>query len=69
MEGNKDEALRCIERAEEYISKGNKDQAIKFLYKAEKLYTTQKAKGMRYRYAFIVLFSTLMFTMKGFIIK
>lgn len=46
MEGNKDEALRCIERAEEYISKGNKDQAIKFLYKAEKLYTTQKAKDL-----------------------
>ena len=45
MEVNKDEAERCIELAENWISEGNRDKAEKFLLKAEKLYPTQKAKG------------------------
>lgn len=46
MEGNKDEAARCIELAEKYINERNRDKAEKFLHKAEKLYPTQKAKGI-----------------------
>lgn len=46
MEGNKDEADRCIEIAEKCILEGRRDKAEKFLHKAEKLYSTQKAKGM-----------------------
>lgn len=45
MEGNKDEAARCIELAEKYIKEKNRDKAERFLHKAEKLYPTQKAKG------------------------
>ena len=44
MEVNKDEAERCIEYAEKYISEGSTDKAEKFLHKAERLYPTQKAK-------------------------
>lgn len=46
MEGNKDEAARCIDLAEKYIKEKNRDKAEKFLYKAEKLYPTQKAKDL-----------------------
>lgn len=45
MEGNKDEAERCIEFAERFILEGKKDKAEKFLLKAERLFPTQKAKG------------------------
>lgn len=46
MEGNKDEAERCIEIAEKCILEGKRDKAEKFLHKAEKLYSTQKAKDL-----------------------
>lgn len=45
MDGNKDEAERCIELAEGYINAGNHEKAEKFLLKAERLYSTKKAKG------------------------
>ena len=41
----KDEAERCIEQAERFISNGKKDKAEEFLLKAERLFPTQKAKG------------------------
>lgn len=37
MEGNKDEALRCIRIAEEAIASGNKDRALKFIRIAQRL--------------------------------
>lgn len=46
MEGNKDEAERCIEYAERFILEGRRDKAERFLLKAEKLYPTQKAKDL-----------------------
>lgn len=46
MEGNKDEAERCIELAEQFILEGKRDKAEKFLLKSEKLYSTQKAKDL-----------------------
>jgi len=37
MEGNKDEALRCIQIAEEAIASGNKSRALKFIKIAQRL--------------------------------
>lgn len=45
MDGNKDEALRCLEIAAKCISQGDKARAKKFIFKAEKLFPTAKAKG------------------------
>ena len=45
MEGNRDEAEKCIRIATKALEAGDKDKAIKFLSKAEKLYPTDKAKG------------------------
>jgi Tfp pilus assembly protein PilF len=46
MEGNKDESERCISLAIQYSKQGDDEKALKFLNKAERLYPTQKAKGM-----------------------
>ncbi|KAJ8951632.1 hypothetical protein NQ318_012302 [Aromia moschata] len=46
MEGNKDEAVRCIELAEKYIKEKNREKAEKFLHKAEKLFPTQRAQNL-----------------------
>lgn len=46
MDGNKDEAERCIELAEGFLNAGNHEKAEKFLLKAEKLYSTKKAKDI-----------------------
>jgi len=45
MDGNKDEAEKCIELAEKYMREGNREKAVKLLEKSERLYPTQKAKG------------------------
>ncbi|KAJ9154511.1 hypothetical protein P3X46_027834 [Hevea brasiliensis] len=37
MDGNKDEALRCVRIAEEAIASGNKDRALKFIRIAQRL--------------------------------
>ncbi|KAJ8403663.1 hypothetical protein AAFF_G00349890 [Aldrovandia affinis] len=44
MEGNRDEAEKCINIATNALSAGDKEKAFKFLNKAEKLYPTDKAK-------------------------
>lgn len=44
MEGNKDEAQRCIDLAVQAIAEHKIDRAEKFLLKAEKLYPTESAK-------------------------
>jgi len=46
MEANKEEAERCIKRAEMFILDGKKDKAEKHLLKAERLFPTQKAKDL-----------------------
>lgn len=46
IEGNKDEAERCIEIAQLAFSAGNRDKAERFILKAEKLYPTSKAKEL-----------------------
>ncbi|KAL6088583.1 hypothetical protein STEG23_001817 [Scotinomys teguina] len=38
MEGNRDEAEKCVQIAREALSAGNRDKAQRFLQKAEKLY-------------------------------
>ncbi|MEQ2206537.1 hypothetical protein XENOCAPTIV_030681, partial [Xenoophorus captivus] len=45
MEGNRDEAEKCINIATKVLEAGDKEKALKFLYKAEKLYPTDRAKG------------------------
>ncbi|KAJ8271661.1 hypothetical protein COCON_G00105200 [Conger conger] len=46
MEGNRDEAEKCIRIATKAAEAGDKDKALKFLNKAEKLYPTEKAKAL-----------------------
>lgn len=45
MEGNRDEAEKCIKIATKALEAGDKERALKFLNKAEKLYPTDRAKG------------------------
>ncbi|XP_013863218.1 dnaJ homolog subfamily B member 14 [Austrofundulus limnaeus] len=44
MEGNRDEAEKCIKIATKALEAGDKEKALKFLNKAEKLYPTDRAK-------------------------
>lgn len=45
MEGNRDEAEKCIHIATKALEAGDKEKALRFLNKAEKLYPTDKAKS------------------------
>lgn len=45
MEGNRDEAEKCIGIAREALEAGNRDRALRFLGKAQKLYPTETARG------------------------
>lgn len=45
MEGNRDEAVKCIHIATKALEAGDKEKALRFLNKAEKLYPTDKAKS------------------------
>ncbi|XP_041340163.1 dnaJ homolog subfamily B member 14 isoform X3 [Pyrgilauda ruficollis] len=44
MEGNRDEAEKCIGIAREALEAGNRDRALRFLGKAQKLYPTETAR-------------------------
>ncbi|XP_037545965.1 dnaJ homolog subfamily B member 14 [Nematolebias whitei] len=46
MEGNRDEAEKCIKIATKALEAGDKQKAVKFLSKAEKLYPTERAKAL-----------------------
>ncbi|XP_074485447.1 dnaJ homolog subfamily B member 14 [Sebastes fasciatus] len=46
MEGNRDEAEKCINIATRAVKAGDKEKALKFLIKAEKLYPTDRAKAL-----------------------
>ncbi|XP_073840789.1 dnaJ homolog subfamily B member 12 [Musca autumnalis] len=46
IEGNKDEAMRCIDIAVQALTEGKLEKAEKFLLKAEKLFPTEKAKTL-----------------------
>ncbi|KAK7930512.1 hypothetical protein WMY93_006907 [Mugilogobius chulae] len=46
MEGNRDEAEKCIKIATRALDAGDKEKALKFLNKAEKLYPTDRAKAL-----------------------
>lgn len=48
MEGNRDEAERCIAIAVQALREAKIEKAEKFLNKAEKLYPSQKAKGKQH---------------------
>lgn len=47
MEGNRDEAEKCIGIAREALEAGDRDRALRFLGKAQKLYPTDAARGER----------------------
>ncbi|XP_049337662.1 dnaJ homolog subfamily B member 14 [Astyanax mexicanus] len=44
MEGNRDEAEKCINIATAALQAGDRDRAARFLHKAEKLYPTDRAR-------------------------
>jgi len=46
MDGNKEEGLRCIDLATNYMKLGEKAKAKRFLLKAERLFPTEKAKEL-----------------------
>ena len=46
MDGNKDDGEKCLKIAENYLNSGDAEQALKYLNKAERLYPTQRAKGI-----------------------
>ncbi|XP_061888948.1 dnaJ homolog subfamily B member 14-like isoform X2 [Entelurus aequoreus] len=46
MEGNRDEADKCVNIAAKAIDAGDKEKALKFLRKAEKLFPTHRAKAL-----------------------
>lgn len=52
MEGNKDEAKKCLEIARRYLAKGDKEKAKRFLSKSQKLYPLKEAES-KYFNAFI----------------
>lgn len=45
MDGNKDEAQKCVALGEKYLAEGKYDKAEKFLTKAQKLFPTSKAES------------------------
>lgn len=45
MEVNKDEAYRCLDRAQYYINEGDVEKAEKFINKSKKLFPTSEADG------------------------
>lgn len=45
MDGNKDEAERCMELGERYLREKKYEEAEKFVRKAQKLYSTKKGEG------------------------
>jgi len=48
MDGNKEEGFRCIDLAIEAMKLGDRNKAKRFLLKAERLYPTDKAKGINF---------------------
>lgn len=45
MEVNKDEAYRCLDRAQYYLNEGDVEKAEKFITKSKKLFPTAEADG------------------------
>jgi len=50
MEVNKDEAYRCLDRAEYYIIEGDVEKAEKFINKSKKLFPTSEADGKYFNF-------------------
>lgn len=45
MEGNKDEAVKCLEFARRFLAKGDREKAKKFILKSKKLYPLEEAES------------------------
>lgn len=50
MEVNKDEAYRCLDRAEYYINEGDVEKAEKFINKSKRLFPTSEADGKYFNF-------------------
>ena len=50
MEGNKDEAFRCIELAKSFIEQNNYEKAEKLLKKSLRMYPTHQAENLYERF-------------------
>uniref|UniRef100_A0A9L0SRC1 DnaJ heat shock protein family (Hsp40) member B14 n=1 Tax=Equus caballus TaxID=9796 RepID=A0A9L0SRC1_HORSE len=46
MEGNRDEAEKCVEIAREALNAGDRERAQRFLHKAQKLYPLPAARAL-----------------------
>ncbi|RWS25783.1 dnaJ subfamily B member 12-like protein [Leptotrombidium deliense] len=46
MDGNKDDSEMCFNLAIRFIKEGEKEKALKYLLKAQRLYPSQKIKGL-----------------------
>ncbi|XP_029950938.1 dnaJ homolog subfamily B member 14 [Salarias fasciatus] len=46
MEGNRDEAEKCLNIATRALESGDKEKALKFLHKAEKLFPTDRGRAL-----------------------
>lgn len=46
MEGNKDEALKCLHLANKFLACGHKEKAKKFAEKSLRLFPSERAKGI-----------------------
>jgi DnaJ homolog subfamily B member 12 len=56
MEVNKDEAYRCLDRAEYYIGEGDVEKAEKFINKSKKLFPTSEADGKYFCVSYILCY-------------
>ena len=52
MDGNKDDAEKCIQIALKALSAGDKEKTRRFLLKAQKLYPSKKASGTKVGFDF-----------------
>ena len=50
MEGNKDEALKCLHLATKFLACGHKEKAKKFAEKSLRLFPSDRAKGMIFQF-------------------
>ena len=48
MESNREDSEKCINIAENSVRQGDIEKALRFLGKAERLYPSQRAKGLFY---------------------
>ena len=64
MEGNKDEAKKCLEIARRFLAKGDKEKAKKFACKSKKLYPLEEAESKCFSAFIFKLFGVMIMLFK-----